>query len=882
MKTAAQIRTEFLVFFEKRGHKIVPSSPVFPQDDPTLLFTNAGMNQFKDVFLGTGTRAYSRAVDSQKCIRVSGKHNDLEEVGRDTYHHTFFEMLGNWSFGDYFKRDAIKWAWELLTVQWGLPKDRLWVTVFGGDAKDGLPADEESERIWIEECGLSPERVMRFGRKDNFWEMGDVGPCGPCTEIHFDRGPEGTNRADGAIRATGVNAGTERFMEIWNNVFMEFNRKADGSLEKLPAQHVDTGMGFERIVSVLQNKISNYDTDVFAPLFARIGALTGKTYTGRLESETDVAFRVIADHVRALTAAIADGATPGNEGRGYVLRRLLRRAARFGTQVLGMQDPFIFKVVPAVAEALGDAFPEMRSRQDHVMHVIESEEKAFAVTLTKGVVLFEGVASKVEAAKSRTIPGDVAYQLYATYGFPRDLVELMARDRGLLIDEKGWAIAEEAHKNASRGEGGGKWLVDPDMLRGLPETATLYHDAGGSSVGADVVPLKLIDGTRLVCDRTPFYAESGGQVGDVGVIEAVGFRFEVSDTQKMGKIVLHLGKVTAGNPDQLPKLAKATVDAGRRADIMANHTGTHLLHWALKKVLGDHAVQQGSLVAADKLRFDFTHPKSVSLDEIERIETLVNTRIFEDAALGTSLEDLAIAKSRGVTALFGEKYEELVRVVRIGDGYSEELCGGTHCRATGQIGAFAITAESAVAAGVRRIEAVTRGAALRRLQEQRRALRQLAGLLKAPEHDINNRVAMLQEQLKEAKKGGAAAKASDVAGIAKELLASAVEVRGFVAVVTRVAVPIPSLAELADALRHQRTGVCGMLITEDGGKVGLLAFATKDLADEKKFHAGDLIKKIAAIVGGSGGGRPDLAQAGGKDPSRIDEALAAARAAIGT
>ncbi len=881
MKTAATIRAEFLAFFEKRGHKIVPSSPVFPHDDPTLLFTNAGMNQFKDVFLGNGTRPYVRAADTQKCIRVSGKHNDLEEVGRDTYHHTFFEMLGNWSFGDYFKRDAIKWAWELLTVEWGLPKDRLWVTVFGGDAKDGLPADEESERIWIEECGLSPDRVLRFGRKDNFWEMGDTGPCGPCTEIHFDRGPEGSNRADGAIRATGVNAGNERFMEIWNNVFMEFNRKADGSLEKLPAQHVDTGMGFERIVGVLQGKTSNYDTDGFTPLFASIGALTGKTYGGRLDNEDDVAFRVIADHVRALSAAIADGAVPGNEGRGYVLRRLLRRAARFGTQVLGMQDPFIFKVVPAVADALGDAFPELKSRKDHVMHVIEAEEKAFAVTLSKGVALFEGVAAKVEAAGSKTIPGDVAYQLYATYGFPRDLVELMARDRGLGIDEAGWAQAEEAHKNASRGEGGGKWLVDPDALRGLPETATLYHDHGEGAVAATVAPLKLIDGTRLVCDRTPFYAESGGQVGDTGVIEAAGFRFDVADTQKMGKIVIHVGKLVSGSPEALPKSAHARVDATRRHDTMANHTGTHLLHWALKQVLGEHAVQQGSLVGPDKLRFDFTHPRAVTLEDIEKVEALVNARIVDDSALGTTVEDLSAAKSRGVTALFGEKYEEKVRVVSIGDGYSQELCGGTHCRATGQIGAFAIVAESAVAAGVRRIEAVTRAAALRRLQEQRRTLRQVATLLKAPEHDVANRVAALQDQLKEAKKGGAAAKAADVAGSAKDLLAGAADGPGFKVVVARVAVPAASLPELADALRHQKSGVAGVLVTEDGGKVAVLAFATKDLVDARKVHAGDLVKKVSAVVGGAGGGRPDLAQAGGKDPSKIDEALSLARSVLG-
>ncbi len=876
MKTAAQIRSDFLEFFRQRGHAIVPSAPVFPQDDPTLLFTNAGMNQFKDVFLGNGTRPYSRAADTQKCIRVSGKHNDLEEVGRDTYHHTFFEMLGNWSFGDYFKRDAIKWAWELLTKVWGLPVERLWVTVFGGDEKDKLPADAEAERIWIEEAGVPRDRVLRFGRKDNFWEMGDTGPCGPCTEIHIDRGGPETNPADGANRKTGVNAGNERFMEIWNNVFIEFNRKADGSLEKLPSQHVDTGMGFERVVGVMQGKKSNYDTDVFTPLFRVIEQITGKTYTSKLESETDVAFRVIADHVRALTAAIADGALPGNEGRSYVLRRLLRRAARFGTQVLGMQEPFIYKVVPAVVAVLGDTFPEMKAREKHVQTVIEAEEKAFAVTLTKGVALFEAVAEKVVASGSPFIPGETAYQLYATYGFPRDLVDLMARDRGLEVDEAGWASAEDAHKTASRGEGGGKYLVDPDLLRDLPQTqVACYRDGASDGTQADVKPLKVIDGTRLVLDRTPFYAESGGQVGDAGVIEAPGFRFVVTDTQKMGKIVIHVGKLEQGSAGALPAKATARVDLGRRLDTMANHTATHLLHWALHQVVGHHATQQGSLVAPDRLRFDFTHTKGLSLEEIEKIEELVNRRIIEDTSLQTTVENLASAKARGVTALFGEKYEENVRVVNIG-GFSQELCGGTHCAATGQIGAFAILSESAVQAGVRRLEAVTRSAAIKRLQEQRRVLKEAAGLLKASEGELAKRIAQLQDQLKEARKGGERGRQADVNAVASDLLAKAKVVGAAKVIVSQVDVAPEALAQIADALRNNRTGVAGLLASVDDGKVSLLAFASKDLAESKKVHAGNLVKEVAPVVGGGGGGRPDLAQAGGKDASRIADALAKA------
>jgi alanyl-tRNA synthetase len=881
MKTAADIRREFLKFFEARGHRIVPSAPVFPQDDPTLLFTNAGMNQFKDVFLGSGRRDYKRAADTQKCIRVSGKHNDLEEVGRDTYHHTFFEMLGNWSFGDYFKEDAIAWAWELLTEVWKIPKERLWVTTFGGDAADKLPADQDAARIWIERAKVPKDRVLPFGRKDNFWEMGEAGPCGPCTEIHIDRGGPGTNPADGADKKIGVNAGNERFMEIWNLVFIEFNRKADGSLERLPAQHVDTGMGFERLVGVIQGTRSNYDTDVFRPLFDAIAKVTGKTYRGELANETDVAFRVVADHVRALTSAIADGALPSNEGRGYVLRRLLRRAARFGSQTLGMQEPFIFRVVPAVAAALGDAFPEMRARQEHVQTVIEAEEKAFAVTLGKGVTLFESVAAAVEKGGGKTVPGDTAYRLYATFGFPRDLVELMARERGLSVDDAGWKTAEADHRAASRGAGGGKWLVDPDALRDVPPTEVLCYATDSKSEGTSgaVRPVKLIDGTRLVLDRTPFYAESGGQVGDAGAISAPGFRFEVDDTQKMGKVVIHVGRLVEGSADKLPATATATVDRGRRLDVMANHTATHLLHWALRKVLGAQATQQGSLVAPDRLRFDFTHQKALSTEEIEQIEDLVNAKVVEDIALGTTVEDLEAAKGRGVVALFGEKYDDRVRVVDIG-GFSQELCGGTHCRATGQIGAFAITAESAIQAGVRRIEAVTRAAAVRRLQSQRRLLRETASILRASEGDVPKRVAQLQEQLKDAKKGAGARAGGDLQTTAKDLLEKARAAGSAKVVVARLDVPSDQLAPLADLLRNNRSGVAGLVAAAEGEKVSLVAFASRDLVEKKTVHAGDLVKKIASLVGGGGGGRPDLAQAGGRDPSKLDAALAEAESLL--
>ncbi|MAB89150.1 MAG: alanine--tRNA ligase [Planctomycetes bacterium] len=866
MKSAQEIREDFLQFFRERGHKVVPSGPVFPQDDPTLLFTNAGMNQFKDVFLGTGKRDYVRAADTQKCIRVSGKHNDLEEVGVDTYHHTFFEMLGNWSFGDYFKKEAIGWAWDLLTNVWGLPKDRIWVTVFGGDEADGLPADEEAAELWASETDIDPARILRFGKTDNFWEMGDTGPCGPCTEIHIDRGAEGCDPADGADLEIGVNAGNERFIELWNNVFIQFNRRADGTLDELPATHVDTGMGFERVVSVLQGKSSNYDTDVFTPIFAKLTEITGRPYGGTMD-DGDIAFRVVADHVRAVTSGFADGALPSNEGRGYVLRRLIRRASRYGRQSLGMEDPFLCRLVPTVAEILGDAFPEMRQRAEHVAYVLESEEKAFAVTLDKGLVLFEDLARKMLSEGMQSIPGDAAFDLYATYGFPRDLVELMARERTMSVDGQGWDRAEEAHKAASRGERKG-WLVDPNELEGVGGTEALCYDG----TDATAAPIKLVDGKSLILDRTPFYAESGGQVGDSGWIVAEGFRFRVDDTQKVGDAIVHVGAMEQGSEGALPTEVTARVDGDRRARIMANHTATHLLHWALKEVLGEHATQQGSHVAPDRLRFDVTHPRSITAEEIERIETMVNEKVVGATSLQTTVEDLEEATARGVTALFGEKYEEAVRVVDIG-GYSTELCGGTHCANTGQIGAFAITVETAVQAGVRRIEAVTRDAAVARMQFQRRAIREASMALKAPESDLVERIMMLQKKLKELKKGTSKQSRSDVEALAKSLLDGGEQVGGVTLIASTVEVGPKEVQLLCDVLKSSSAPACGVLGVASEGKAVLAAFATKDLAGSR-VHAGQVVKQIAGIVGGGGGGRPDFAQAGGKDPSRLEEALA--------
>ncbi|TAJ08648.1 MAG: alanine--tRNA ligase, partial [Planctomycetota bacterium] len=580
---AATVRAQFVQFFQQRGHTFVPSSPVFPQDDPTLLFTNAGMNQFKDVFLGTGTRPYKRAVNSQKCIRVSGKHNDLEEVGVDHYHHTFFEMLGNWSFGDYFKRDAIQWSWELLTQIYALPKDRLWVTVFGGDQNDGLPADEEAAKLWRELTDIDPRRILRFGRKANFWEMGETGPCGPCTEIHFDTGGPGSDPNDGFDATKGVNGPNARFLELWNNVFMEFNRQDDGKLVVLPAQHVDTGMGLERIARVLNGKASNYDTDLFEPLFRATEARCGKRYGGG-DGRADVAFRVIADHARAVSIAFADGALPSNTGRGYVLRRLIRRAARYGRQELGLDDPFLCELVPSVAAILGDAFPEVRTRVEHVALLVREEELSFGRTLGRGLVRFGELEGKTVKSGAKTLPGAEAFDLYATYGFPQDLIELMAREKGLALDAAGFAAAEKAHQDASRSEGKFKQLLSAEQLAGLPPTKSTYHEAGDAAarLSARIVRSgRVLDDSEswVVLDASPFYAEGGGQVGDVGVLRNVQGQvvFEVTSTRRIGSVVVHCGPYSAPQQDVI-----AEVDVAKRDATRKNHTATHFLHKALR------------------------------------------------------------------------------------------------------------------------------------------------------------------------------------------------------------------------------------------------------------------------------------------------------------
>jgi len=880
-KTAAQVRQEFIEFFTARGHRFVPSSPVAPLDDPTLLFTNAGMNQFKDVFLGVGKRDYTRAVNSQKCIRVSGKHNDLEEVGLDTYHHTFFEMLGNWSFGDYFKEDAITWSWELLTKVWGLPKERLWVTVFGGDDKDGLPADEEAARIWRERTDIDPSHILRFGRKDNFWEMGETGPCGPCTEIHIDRGGPQSNPADGADRAIGVNAGNERFMELWNNVFMQFNRLDDGSLAELPAKHVDTGMGFERVLAVLQGHSSNYDSDLFQPLFRRMEQLTGLRYGAN--PEADVAFRVCADHVRALTAAIADGAQPSNEGRGYVLRRLLRRASRFGRQRMGMKQPFLFDVVPTVVEVLGPAFGEMRSRADHIRATIQSEEESFGVTLERGLVLFEGLAKKVDAGGAKVLPGKEAYDLYATYGFPQDLVEQMARERGWGLDEKGWSEAQRLHRDASRSEGAFKQLLSAEQIAGLPATRAHCHEVGDAGVRGQARVLRVLQGggqkDRVVLDETPFYAESGGQIGDSGVLrDAEGaIVFEVEQTQKLGPVFVHIGQAKGS----LAEGARVTaeVDVERRNRIRKNHTATHLLHRALKEVLGDHVAQQGSYVGPDRLRFDFSHSRGVTSEELEHIERIVSGRVFDNAGVVTTIENLDDAKARGVVAMFGEKYDAQVRVLDVG-GWSLELCGGTHVRAAGDIGPFVILSERAVASGVRRIEAVTGPEAVAHLQQQRRTLVAAAQALKSSPDDLVARIEQLQSQLKEARKRGAASSKADLATLFESAKARLTTRNGVLAGVLDLGdADGDSVRELGDRVKSLSPDLAVALFGRAEGRVPFLILC-EGSALKKGLKAGELAKKAAGHLGGGGGGRPNVAQGQGLEASAVPAAVETLEAAL--
>ncbi len=887
MPSANDIRQQFLDFFvKKHGHTFVPSSSVVPHDDPTLLFSNAGMNQFKDVFLGTGTRPYKRAANTQKCIRAGGKHNDLEDVGKDTYHHTFFEMLGNWSFGDYFKKEAIRWAWELLTKEWKLDKSRLHATVFEGDSELGLAPDDEAAALWRSETDIDPSHIHKGNKKDNFWEMGETGPCGPCTEIHIDRTPD---KSGGKL----VNQGTPDVIEIWNLVFIQFNRGPDKKLTPLPAKHVDTGMGFERICAVLQGKTSNYDTDVFTPIMDAIGHLTGKKYGGRLDDVHDVGFRVIADHLRMATFAITDGARPGNKKRDAVLRSVIRRAVRFGYQYFDLREPFVYKLVPVVVEQMGGAFPELKANPARTADILRAEEAEFLKTIQRGLSHF---AEAVERGKQHggLIGGHEAANLHTTYGFPIDLTEQMAAEVGMHVDRPDYEEAMEEHRRKS-GQGRAKIVLS--ALHGeLPATndAPKYGSltAYGKILGwvKDNVVIRsgqLPEGEEaaLLLDQTNFYAEQGGQVGDHGVMDTPTGEFWVYDTQRLGDAVLHLGEVKEG---YLECDQAATLDVGSlRYDTMRNHTATHLLNWALRKVLGEHVEQRGSLVDAEKTRFDFMHDKPLSVQEIADVERLVNEKIYFDLPVSAVTMPLAGAKKLpGVRAVFGEKYPDPVRVLLIGPQKPEdatredsvEFCGGTHLNHTGQAGFFKIVGQELVGKGVRRVVAVTGREAVATVQRLAAVVDELTGRFNCQPDDLPRRVEVLQEEVKKLQAQLRKGAAGDLAGAGDRLLAQAVEADGSKIIVGEMpAAPVEQMRQQLDRLREKAKSAVVVVGWADEGKVGLMSLVTDDLG-KKGLHAGKLVGEVAKVVGGKGGGPPTgIAQAGGKDAGKLAEALQLAK-----
>jgi alanyl-tRNA synthetase len=887
MRSANEIRHEFIDFFvKKHGHTFVPSSPVVPHDDPTLLFTNAGMNQFKPIFLGIEKRDYARAANTQKCIRAGGKHNDLDDVGKDTYHHTFFEMLGNWSFGDYFKREAIRWAWELLTDVWKLDRDRLHVTVFGGDAKEGLEKDDEARGFWIKEAGVDPSRIHYGSKKDNFWEMGSTGPCGPCTEVHIDRTPD---KSGGKL----VNAGVAEVMEIWNLVFIQFNRGEDGKLTPLPAKHVDTGMGFERVTAVLQGKHSNYDTDVFTPIFQAIRKVTkAPEYSGKLDDLKDVAYRVIADHIRTLSFALTDGAAIGNEGRNYVLKRVLRRAERYGRQVLGTRQPFLGELVGPLVEHMGGAFPELKKNPSRVAAEIENEEKQFIRTLDKGIKLFADVADRVRVANSKTVSGEDAFTLHDTYGIYLDITQQMAEEAGLSVDVPGFDKAMMTAKEKARS--GQKKIVVEAILGELPKSDDT-HKYGPLSIPAKVVgwvkdntvyregSLKATETVALLLDRTPFYAEQGGQVGDIGRITADGLIFLVEDTQRLGDSVLHSGVLSEGTVKVGQSVTASVTD---RSNTVRNHTATHLLNLALREVLGPHVEQKGSLVDAEKTRFDFSHDKPLSGDDVRRVEEIVNRQILLDLPVTPITMPLAEAKDLpGVRAVFGEKYPDPVRVVLIGAERPEqatpqmsvEFCGGTHLSRTAQAGLFKIVSQENVAKGVRRVTAVTGQRAVDHVQEMSDMLDMLTARFNCSLIELPKRVEVLQEQVKALQKQLQKGSTGDLNSAADKVLADAKDVKGAKLVVGEVpSGPIDVMRGQIDRLR-QKAGSSLIVLgwKNEDGSAGLAVGVSDDLI-KKGIRSNDVLKPVGEVIGGKGGGPPHLATGQGKDGNRLLEALTTA------
>lgn len=847
-----QIRSKFLEFFRTRGHTVVQSSPLVPIGDPTLLFANAGMNQFKEYFLGKTEPPYNRAASAQKCMRVSGKHNDLEDVGRDGTHHTFFEMMGNWSFGDYFKKGAVEMAWELLTDGYGLDPDRLWATVYTDD--------DEAEEIWRKI--LPSNKILRCGAKDNFWEMAATGPCGPCSEIHYDMGfGQGLKPNDPG----------GRFVEIWNLVFMQFFKDESGAMEPLPQQHVDTGLGFERLVSILQGCEENYETDLFAPIISRIEEITGAEYDNPDES---FAMKVMADHIRALAFAIADGALPGNEGRGYVLRRILRRAARFSRKI-DHREPIMFRLVAPLTDIMGDVYPELKSKNEHIVRVIKAEEESFAQTLDIGLELFEDLVKKAQDKGEMTIWGEDAFKLYDTYGFPVDLTELMASERGLIVDHVGFE--REMQKQRDRSRGSAKFAVKHDLGAGDWIEKTEGDDSKfvGYEKNEDQAKLRRyqIDGDKikLILDQTPFYAESGGQVGDVGEIIGDGWKAVIEDTVKESESFVHIGRIEGEIGDSADVIAR--IDADRRDSIRRNHTATHLLHFALRKVLGDHVHQSGSHVAPDRFRFDYTHFEAPSKAQLRKIERIVNEVAMADIPVCSREMAYREALDKGAIALFGEKYGDSVRVISI-EAVSQELCGGTHLTRTGEMGAFLIRSEGSVGSGQRRIEAVTGGGVLEWINILRENQNEIAGILKAGQgEDLVEKTRAIIAERKELEDIIEELRREQTGDTAELLVEKASTYPRGRFIVEEVKVnDREQLANLVDELKDKLSSGAVFLVSEIDGKIALISGVTPDLI-EIGVHAGDLIKGAAGVTGGSGGGRPDFAQGGGRDASLVPDAL---------
>ncbi|ELI9352116.1 alanine--tRNA ligase [Escherichia coli] len=866
-KSTAEIRQAFLDFFHSKGHQVVASSSLVPHNDPTLLFTNAGMNQFKDVFLGLDKRNYSRATTSQRCVRAGGKHNDLENVGYTARHHTFFEMLGNFSFGDYFKHDAIQFAWELLTSEkwFALPKERLWVTVY--------ESDDEAYEIWEKEVGIPRERIIRIGdnkgapyASDNFWQMGDTGPCGPCTEIFYDHGdhiwggPPGSPEEDG-----------DRYIEIWNIVFMQFNRQADGTMEPLPKPSVDTGMGLERIAAVLQHVNSNYDIDLFRTLIQAVAKVTGAT------DLSNKSLRVIADHIRSCAFLIADGVMPSNENRGYVLRRIIRRAVRHGN-MLGAKETFFYKLVGPLIDVMGSAGEDLKRQQAQVEQVLKTEEEQFARTLERGLALLDEELAKLSGD---TLDGETAFRLYDTYGFPVDLTADVCRERNIKVDEAGFEAAmEEQRRRAREASGFGADYNAMIRVDSASEFNGYDHLELNGKVTALFVDGKAVDAINagqeavVVLDQTPFYAESGGQVGDKGELKGANFSFAVEDTQKYGQAIGHIGKLAAGSL-KVGDAVQADVDEARRARIRLNHSATHLMHAALRQVLGTHVSQKGSLVNDKVLRFDFSHNEAMKPEEIRAVEDLVNAQIRRNLPIETNIMDLEAAKAKGAMALFGEKYDERVRVLSMGD-FSTELCGGTHASRTGDIGLFRIISESGTAAGVRRIEAVTGEGAITTVHADSDRLSEVAHLLKGDSNNLADKVRSVLERTRQLEKELQQLKEQAAAQESANLSSKAIDVNGVKLLVSELSGVEPKmLRTMVDDLKNQLGSTIIVLATVAEGKVSLIAGVSKDVTDRVK--AGELIGMVAQQVGGKGGGRPDMAQAGGTDAAALPAALASVK-----